>query len=154
MLICARLSHLVPTLAYLVTRVYNSVRQEPQPFCQADTQFWLACLPIFFTSALGACSERVVLKNVSVVHDPTWPRLFFLRCRVASDGRPLQLRKALCHVLRNFSVLPLMTCSCSRQAVLYHLALFMLACRQQQTSLHQFQWQTVSKSRAFATPVH
>lgn len=66
-----RLSHLVPTLAYLVPRVDNSVRQEPQPFCQADTLFRLACLPIFLTSALGACSERVVLENVSVVHGPT-----------------------------------------------------------------------------------
>ena len=69
--ICVRLSHLVPTLAYLVPRVDDSVHQEPQPFCQADTRFRLACLPIFLTSALGACSERVVLGNVLVVHDPT-----------------------------------------------------------------------------------
>ena len=71
MLICARLSHLVPTLAYMVPWVDDSVRQEPQPFFQADTQSQLACLPIFLTSALGACSEQVELENVSVVHDPT-----------------------------------------------------------------------------------
>ena len=70
-LICAQLSHLVPTLAYLVPWVYDSVHQEPQPFCQADTQFRLACLRVFLTSVLGACSEQVVLENVSVVHDPT-----------------------------------------------------------------------------------
>ena len=69
-LICTPLSHLVPTLAYLVPRVYDSVYQEPQPFCQADTQFLLACLPVFLASMLGACSERVVLGNVLVVHDP------------------------------------------------------------------------------------
>ena len=38
-LISTRLSHLVPTLAYLVPRVDNSMCQEPQPFCQADTRF-------------------------------------------------------------------------------------------------------------------
>ena len=70
-LICARFSHLVPTLAYLVPRVNDSVHQEPQPFCQADTQSQLACLPVFLTSALGACSEQVVLESVSVVHGPT-----------------------------------------------------------------------------------
>ena len=70
-LICMRFSHLVPTLAYLVPRVNDSVRQEPQPFCQADTQFRLACLLVFLTSTLGACSERVASGNVSVVHDPT-----------------------------------------------------------------------------------
>ena len=69
--ICTRLSHLVPTLAYLVPRVDDSVRQELQPFSQAGTQFQLVCLPIFLTSALDACSERVVLENVSVVHGPT-----------------------------------------------------------------------------------
>ena len=153
-LICTQPSHLVPTLVCLVPRVYNAVHQEPQPFCQADTRFQLVCLPIFLTSALGACSEWVVLGNVSMVHDPTWPRLLVLRCRVASDDKPLQLHKVLCRVLCNVFVLPLMTCSYSRQAVLHQLALFTLAHRQQQTSLHQFWWQTVLKSWAFATPVH
>ena len=44
-------------LADLVPQLYSSVFQEPQPFCQAVTQFQLMYEQVLLASASSACLE-------------------------------------------------------------------------------------------------